>query len=139
MYWLTRSVMTCHAEITTMTVMNAVSSTNQTEMPSAYAAADILVLPSDRRETWGMVVNEAMASGLPAVVAEAVGCVPDLVRCGVTGFSYAARDIGALADGVRALVAEPLVRARMGAAAAAHVAGFSPEAAAAGILAAAAA
>ena len=34
MYWLTRSVMTCHAEITTMTVMNAVSSTNQTERPS---------------------------------------------------------------------------------------------------------
>ena len=34
MYWLTRSVMTSHAEITTMTVMNAVSSTNQTDSPS---------------------------------------------------------------------------------------------------------
>ena len=34
MYWLTRSVITCHAETTTMTVMKAVSSTNQTEMPS---------------------------------------------------------------------------------------------------------
>jgi glycosyltransferase involved in cell wall biosynthesis len=34
---------------------------NQTEMPSAYAAADCLVLPSDGRETWGLVANEAAA------------------------------------------------------------------------------
>ena len=34
MYWFTRSVITSQAEMTTMTVMNAVSSTNQTEMPS---------------------------------------------------------------------------------------------------------
>ena len=32
-----------------------------------YAAADLLVLPSDR-ETWGMVVHEAMAAALPVVV-----------------------------------------------------------------------
>ena len=38
---------------------------NQTEMPPAYAAADLLELPSDGRETWGLVANEALACGRP--------------------------------------------------------------------------
>ena len=58
---------------------------NQSQLPPLYAAADALVLPSDARETWGLVVNEAMSCGLPAVVSEAVGCAPDLVEAGVTG------------------------------------------------------
>jgi glycosyltransferase involved in cell wall biosynthesis len=107
---------------------------NQGEMPSAYAAADLLVLPSDRRETWGIVVNEAMASGLSVVVADAAGCAPDLVVEDVTGRTYPAGDVGALARHVRALVADARGRERMGAAAAAHVAGFSIERAVAGIL-----
>ncbi|HEY2906562.1 MAG TPA: glycosyltransferase [Vicinamibacterales bacterium] len=52
---------------------------NQSEMPAAYAAADCLVLPSDRRETWGLVVNEALSAGLPAVVTDEAGCAPDLI------------------------------------------------------------
>jgi glycosyltransferase involved in cell wall biosynthesis len=51
---------------------------NQAEMPSVYAAADCLALPSDARETWGLVVNEAFAAGVPCVMADTVGCVPDL-------------------------------------------------------------
>jgi len=52
---------------------------NQTEISKAYVAADVLVLPSDHGETWGLVVNEAMASGLPCIVSDAVGCGEDLV------------------------------------------------------------
>jgi glycosyltransferase involved in cell wall biosynthesis len=52
---------------------------NQTEVATAYAAADCLVLPSDDRETWGLVVNEAMASGLPCIVSDACGCAEDMV------------------------------------------------------------
>ena len=62
---------------------------NQTAMPDYYAAADAVVLPSDRRETWGLVVNEAMASGLPAIVSDAAGCAADLVVAGRTGFTFA--------------------------------------------------
>jgi glycosyltransferase involved in cell wall biosynthesis len=51
---------------------------NQSEMPRIYAAADCLALPSDARETWGLVVNEALASGLPCVMSDQVGCAPDL-------------------------------------------------------------
>jgi glycosyltransferase involved in cell wall biosynthesis len=53
---------------------------NQTEISRAYVAADCLVLPSDYRETWGLVVNEAMASGLPCIVSDACGCAEDLVE-----------------------------------------------------------
>ena len=60
---------------------------NQTEMPKIYSIADCLVLPS-ARETWGLVINEAFACGIPAIVSDKVGCVPDLIKEGVTGYSY---------------------------------------------------
>jgi len=71
---------------------------NQRELPDWYAAMDALVLPSDSRETWGLVVNEAMAAGLPVVVSDAAGCAPDLVRDGENGFTYPCGDVSALAD-----------------------------------------
>lgn len=69
---------------------------NQTQIPACYAAADCLVLPSDGRETWGLVVNEAMACGTPAVVSDTVGCAADLIEEGQTGFSYPLGDVPAL-------------------------------------------
>jgi glycosyltransferase involved in cell wall biosynthesis len=52
---------------------------NQTEISRAYIAADCMVLPSNYGETWGVVVNEALASGLPCAVSTACGCGEDLV------------------------------------------------------------
>jgi len=51
---------------------------NQTEISKAYVAADVLVLPSDYGETWGLVVNEAMASGVACVISDRCGCAQDL-------------------------------------------------------------
>ncbi len=59
---------------------------NQSELPHAYAAADCLVLPG--HETWGLVVNEAMATGLPCVVSDRTGCCPDLIETGRTGYVF---------------------------------------------------
>jgi glycosyltransferase involved in cell wall biosynthesis len=70
---------------------------NQARMPEAYVAADCLVLPSDYGETWGLVVNEAMACGVPAIVSDRVGCGPDLVEAGVTGLVFPFGDVEALA------------------------------------------
>jgi glycosyltransferase involved in cell wall biosynthesis len=53
---------------------------NQSEISRAYVASDCLVLPSDANETWGLVVNEAMASGLPCIVSNECGCTEDLIR-----------------------------------------------------------
>ena len=52
---------------------------NQKEISRAYVAADCLVLPSDSGETWGLVVNEALASGLPCAASRACGCTEDLI------------------------------------------------------------
>jgi glycosyltransferase involved in cell wall biosynthesis len=69
---------------------------NQAELPEYYVSADALVLPSSG-ETWGLVVNEAMACGLPAIVSDAVGCAPDLIEDGRTGFIFFSGSIKALA------------------------------------------
>jgi len=70
---------------------------NQSELPACYSAADVLVLPSDGGETWGLVVNEAMACGTPAIVSDACGCSPDLIDEGTSGFAFPTGDIAALA------------------------------------------
>lgn len=70
---------------------------NQSEIAKAYLAADVLVLPSDHGETWGLVVNEAMLFEHPAIVSDRVGCGPDLVEDGVTGFRVPFGEIEALA------------------------------------------
>jgi glycosyltransferase involved in cell wall biosynthesis len=70
---------------------------NQTELPPYYAAADVLVLPSES-ETWGLVVNEAMACGVPAIVSDAVGCGPDLIEEGSTGYTFPVGNTDALAS-----------------------------------------
>jgi glycosyltransferase involved in cell wall biosynthesis len=59
---------------------------NQTELKSLYAQADCLILSSES-ETWGLVVNEALATGLPAIVSSACGCGPDLID-EFTGHTY---------------------------------------------------
>jgi glycosyltransferase involved in cell wall biosynthesis len=107
---------------------------NQTRIADAYAAADALVLPSDARETWGLVVNEAMASGLPVLVSRDAGCSVDLVEEGRTGHAFACGDVGALAGLIEGLAADPARARAMGAAASVHVESYSVEAAAAGVL-----
>ena len=87
---------------------------NQTEIVDAYAAADCLVLPSDNGETWGLVVNEAMACGLPAIVSDQVGCGPDLVMDGTTGATFPMGNIDALARQLIEFAKDPLQLPIMG-------------------------
>lgn len=84
---------------------------NQRELPEWYAAADTLVLPSSS-ETWGLVVNEAMAAGLPVVVSDAVGCAVDLVEEGANGFTYPPGDVRALTDRLAAIASLPAEQRR---------------------------
>ena len=87
---------------------------NQTEIVRAYVAADCIVLPSDTGETWGLVVNEAMACGLPAIVSDQVGCGPDLVSEGVTGSIFPMGDVDALAQRLVAFSRNPSALQAMG-------------------------
>jgi glycosyltransferase involved in cell wall biosynthesis len=70
---------------------------NQSEISKAYISADAIVLPSDYGETWGLVINEAMVSGIPALVSDRVGCANDLVLDGQTGRVFPFGDIDELA------------------------------------------
>jgi glycosyltransferase involved in cell wall biosynthesis len=78
---------------------------NQTGLPGVYVASDLLVLPSDY-EPFGVVVNEAMLCGCPAVVSDRVGAKHDLVREGETGRVFPCGDIEALANILRSLLGE---------------------------------
>jgi glycosyltransferase involved in cell wall biosynthesis len=106
---------------------------NQSQMASAYAAADALVLLSEGTETWGLVVNEAMACGLPAIVSDRVGCAPDLVIPNETGYIYPMGDVAKLADCLKR-IAEPDVARVLGAAAQRRVGFYTVRAAADGVV-----
>ncbi|MDZ4289009.1 MAG: glycosyltransferase, partial [Prosthecobacter sp.] len=76
------------------------------ELPLCYATADAFIHASTT-EQWGLVVNEAMAAGLPVLVSNRCGCAPDLVVEGRNGFSFDPFDIEAIARGMAAMAALP--------------------------------
>jgi len=67
------------------------------DLPEDYARACCLILPSVS-ESWGLVVNEAMAAGLPVIVSDRCGCAEDLVEDAKNGFVFPAQNAGALAE-----------------------------------------
>lgn len=84
------------------------------DLPAYYAHASALVLPSTT-EQWGLVVNEAMASGLPVLVSNCAGCAADLVDEGVNGWTFDPHDVQAIAAALTRLSnLPPEDRAAMG-------------------------
>lgn len=82
------------------------------ELATAYASADLFAFPSDT-ETFGQVIQEAMASGLPVVAARAGGAI-DLVRDGATGALFTPGSAPELAGRARELLGAPARAAAMG-------------------------
>lgn len=78
----------------------------------AYAAADVFVFPSFV-ENWGLVVNEAMAAGLPVIATHSVGCVDDLVHHEDNGLLVDADDTDALAAAMTRLATNAAERKAM--------------------------
>jgi glycosyltransferase involved in cell wall biosynthesis len=109
---------------------------NQSRLPDVYAASDVLVLPSDTGETWGLVVNEAMASGRPAIVSRSAGCCPDLIVEGETGFAFDCGDVQGLSAAMMRYLVEPGLAVRQGAAAFRHIQAYSLSRSVDGIIAA---
>ena len=91
-----------------------------------YALADALVLPT-YSDTWGLVVNEAMACGLPVIVSRAAGCAADLIVEGWNGCVVPAGEIAPLASAMRELASRPELCASMGANSAIRIAEYSPQ------------
>ncbi len=81
---------------------------NQGEIVRAYVAADCLVLASDTGETWGLVVNEAMATGLPCIASDQCGSAEDLVRPLSSAAVFPMGDVAALARAIEYQIADPV-------------------------------
>ncbi len=107
---------------------------NQAGIVEAYMAADCLVLPSNFGETWGLVVNEAMACGRPAIVSDRVGCHEDLILSGQTGTIFPFGDWEQLASLLTEYSHQADRLREMGRRARDHIQAYSPRAAADGIV-----
>lgn len=107
------------------------------ELPIFYALAGAFILPSTI-EQWGLVVNEAMASGLPVLVSERCGCSAELVESGRNGFTIDPYDVNQMVDRmlrIASMGAQELTA--MGKASQEIIARWSPETFASGLQAAA--
>ncbi|MEM0966357.1 MAG: glycosyltransferase family 4 protein [Verrucomicrobiota bacterium] len=83
------------------------------ENPFFYGLAEAFILPSTKEE-WGLVVNEAMASGLPVLVANGVGCAMDLVDHEVNGYLFNPMDAETLSGFLVDIATNTEKRAAMG-------------------------
>jgi glycosyltransferase involved in cell wall biosynthesis len=96
------------------------------ELPAWYAIADVLVFPT-RGDPYGMVVDEAMAAGLPVISTTNAGEIRPRVIPGETGWLVPAQDRDALARAMAAAAADPARTRAMGRLAAERLTGVEPE------------
>jgi glycosyltransferase involved in cell wall biosynthesis len=86
---------------------------NQSELPRFFDIASVFVLPA-RHEPWGLIVNEVMNAGRAVIITDDIGCQPDLITNGVEGYVYPVRNVEALANALRRVLATPETAETMG-------------------------
>ena len=101
-------------------------------LPSYYGLAETFVFPT-HTDPWGLVVNEALACGLPVICTSVAGCSADLVQDGWNGRIVAPGDIGQLAAAMDDMVRDADWRSRMSANSKHRILNYSPGACAVGM------
>lgn len=96
------------------------------ELPAFYGLAAAFIQASTT-EQWGLVVNEAMASGLPVLVSKRCGCAPDLVKNGINGFTFDPYDTEDLIARMLQISGDKCDLTAMGQASREIIRGWSPE------------
>lgn len=97
-----------------------------------YGLAEAFVLPT-HTDRWGLVVNEAMACGLPVICSTAAGCAADLVADQENGRLVTSGSVDELASALNELICNPQLRLRMAQASRNKIKKYSPDACAAGM------
>lgn len=106
--------------------MRMVGFKQYSELPIYYGLASAFVLVSTS-EPWGLVVNEAMAAGLPLIVSTRCGCAHDLVEEGINGFRVDPENFEEIADVMLKMASQNLALAKMGRASRHIIERWSPE------------
>jgi 1,2-diacylglycerol 3-alpha-glucosyltransferase len=106
------------------------------DLAGLYALAEALILPT-HSDTWGLVVNEAMACGLPIILTSVAGCSSDLIENGWNGYIVPPRNPEELRAAINLLMQDPQLRQKMSARSLERIEHYSPEACANGLAAAA--
>ncbi|PYV95656.1 MAG: hypothetical protein DMG89_20700 [Acidobacteria bacterium] len=106
--------------------------TQRDELASYYALAEALVFPT-RTDPWGLVVNEAMACGLPIIGSDAAGCAADLIENNWNGWRVQSGNVAQLTGVMSEMARSPDMRDSMGTRSWQRIQDFSPEACANGI------
>lgn len=96
------------------------------ELPKYYWGAGAFVHASTT-EQWGLVINEAMAAGLPVIASSRCGSTTDLVIDSKTGFVFDPTDIQTFTDRMIRVAGDESIRARMSVAASRHLANWGPQ------------
>ena len=102
------------------------------DLAGMYAMADCFVLPT-HTDPWGLVVNEAMACGLPIIVSSVAGCAADLVEDGWNGYVVPPGDLSKLSVAINSLLRQPALKRQMSARSLERIRNYSPEACADGL------
>lgn len=102
-------------------------------LTSYYALAEVLILPT-YTDPWGLVVNEAMACGLPVIVSQVAGCAADLVTENWNGLLTLLRDESSLVGAMAKIASQPELRDFMSANSMQRISHYSPEAWSLGIV-----
>lgn len=103
------------------------------QMPKMYGLADLFVLPSTE-ETWGLVINEAMASGLSIITTDRVGASVDLVKNRENGYVVESSNVNELHKAMKTIVENPKLLAKMRERSKELINNFGPDAQARGFL-----
>jgi glycosyltransferase involved in cell wall biosynthesis len=104
---------------------------HQDELPAYYAAGDVFVLPT-HSDTWGLVLNEAMASSLPVVCSDVAGAACDLIKNAENGYIYEKGSIAELTEALNKTLDSS--KESFGAKSYEIIQGYSPEKCASGFL-----
>jgi glycosyltransferase involved in cell wall biosynthesis len=105
------------------------------DLAGLYALAEAFILPT-HSDPWGLVVNEAMACGLPIIVTKVAGCAPDLVEDGWNGYVVPPANPDRLRAAIDSLLRQPALAQQMRTRSAERIQAYSPQACANGLAAA---